>query len=82
MSIFFVAEVVALNSQLELGPTDKAFICNSASSVHFNKTKDLTNTLYEADWKILNIHAQAFGVQNGEFSKDGMLFSLFYFQRM
>ena len=69
-----VAEMVILSSKLDLGRTDKAFMCLSSESVHFNATKDTTNALYEADWEILNIHAQAFGVQNGTFSKDGTLF--------
>ena len=69
-----VAEMVILSSKLDLGSTDKAFMCESSESVHFKKTKDTTNAVYEADWEILNIHAQAFGVQNGEYSKDGTLF--------
>ena len=66
--------MVFLTSQLDIESADKAFMCQSSASVHFIKTKDTTNTLYEADRKILNIHTQAFGVKNGEYSKDGTLF--------
>ena len=65
---------MTLSSSVDVGHTDKSFMCGTSLSVHFNATKDATNALYEADWNILNIHAQAFGVKNGEFSKDGMLF--------
>ena len=66
--------MVILSSKLDLGSTDKAFMCLTSETVHFNATKDTTDALYEADWKVLNIHAQAFGVKNGDFSKDGTLF--------
>ena len=51
----------------EIGHTSTAYLCHSTGTLHFNTEQD--GYIYRADWRITDIHVQAFNVKNNVYSQ-------------
>ena len=60
-----------MESFLEVGHTATSYVCHSLQTVRFSTEEG--GFSYRADWRITDIHLQAFNVQNNTYSQGGWL---------